>query len=107
METVRRVVLQAVAGIPHRDPTREAQVFFEGFGDSSIDFQVRVWLTQSNQQAFLEARSEAMIAIKRAFDAEGITIPFPIRTLDFGAKVVGGSSLDQLELSTVRLAQPR
>jgi small conductance mechanosensitive channel len=107
METVRRVVLQAMAGIPHRDATREAQVFFEGFGDSSIDFQVRVWLTQSNQQAFLKARSEAMIAIKRAFDAEGITIPFPIRTLDFGAKVVGGSSLDQLELSAVRVAQPR
>jgi small conductance mechanosensitive channel len=39
-----------------------------------------------------------MIAIKRAFDENGITIPFPIRTLDFGAGVVGGERLDAMKL---------
>lgn len=98
MQTVRRVIVEAVQGVPHRDPEREVEVFFESFGDSSINCQLRVWLLESTQIAFLRARSEAMIAIKRAFDRNGITIPFPIRTLDFGAKVAGGVRLDELGL---------
>jgi small conductance mechanosensitive channel len=35
-------------------------------------------------------------AIKKAFDEQDITIPFPIRTLDFGIK--GGLKLSQMEL---------
>jgi small conductance mechanosensitive channel len=42
----------------------------------------------------MAARSEAIIAIKKAFDAQDITIPFPIRTLDFGE--VGGDRLDEV-----------
>jgi small conductance mechanosensitive channel len=36
--------------------------------------------------------SKAIIAIKQAFDKEGINIPFPIRTIDFS---------NQLEMSKV------
>ncbi len=32
----------------------------------------------------LIAQDRAIIAIKKAFDANDINIPFPIRTLDFG-----------------------
>jgi small conductance mechanosensitive channel len=32
-------------------------------------------------------------SLKKAFDAEGIMIPFPIRTLDFGIK--GGVNLKE------------
>ena len=32
----------------------------------------------------LVAQDRAVIAIKKAFDANDINIPFPIRTLDFG-----------------------
>lgn len=100
LERVRAVVIAAVSGIPNRDPQREIEVLFSGFGDSSINFALRVWLTASDQLAWLEARSEAMIAIKKAFDREGITIPFPIRTLDFGAKAVGGQPLESMILRT-------
>jgi small conductance mechanosensitive channel len=81
MEKVRRTVLAAVGGVPHRDMDREPDLFFTDFGDSSILFTVRVWLVDSTQPAYLAARSEAMIAIKKAFDRERITIPFPVRTL--------------------------
>jgi small conductance mechanosensitive channel len=101
MEKVRRTVLAAVMNIPFRDETREPELFFEEFGDSSINFQLRVWLTDSTQPAFLTARSEAMIAIKKAFDRDGITIPFPIRTLDFGASAVGGQPLDAMKLQVM------
>jgi small conductance mechanosensitive channel len=86
MEKVREVVSQALQDVPNRDPAREIEVFFESFGDSSINFLVRIWLSEADQLSWLRARSEAMIAMKKAFDREGITIPFPIRTLDFGAR---------------------
>ena len=104
MERVRSVVIEAVQGVPRRDPSREVEVFFESFGDSSINFLVRIWLTASDQRSWLEARSEAMIAMKRAFDRERITIPFPIRTLDFGAKVVGGERIDAMNFRGLQSA---
>jgi small conductance mechanosensitive channel len=61
---------------------------------------VLVWLDRSDQMTLRKARSELMIAIKRAFDREKLTIPFPIRTLDFGAGVVGGVRLDAMKLGS-------
>lgn len=102
MEKVRRVILEAIANTPLRDTKREPEVFFTEFGDSSINSTVRIWLTESKELEYLHAQSEAMIAIKKAFDREGITIPFPIRTLDFGAGVVGGERLDSMQLHVAR-----
>ncbi|MEO8183468.1 MAG: mechanosensitive ion channel family protein [Deltaproteobacteria bacterium] len=101
MEKVRQVVSQAVQQVPTRDRERPVEVFFDEFGESSINFSVRIWLSESDEGVYRSARSEAMIAIKKALDAEGITIPFPIRTLDFGAQVVGGTQLDQVRLQMV------
>ena len=69
------------------------QLHFEEFGNSSINFVVRFWVEYPDQPGFLEGRSEIIIAIKEAFDKNDITIPFPIRTLDFGIK--GGEKLAQ------------
>lgn len=49
-----------------------------GFGDSSIDFEIRVWIQRS---ALFTVRSELIKSIKEAFDEAGIEIPFPHRTL--------------------------
>lgn len=100
METVRRVVCDAVKSVPHRDDKRDIELFFEALGDSSINFVVRIWLCKSDEFSYQVARSEAMIAIKKALDAKKLTIPFPIRTLDFGADAVGGKRLDQMRLGS-------
>jgi small conductance mechanosensitive channel len=71
----------------------EPRLFFQEFGDSSIDFVIQFWVPFQKQSDYLEAQSEAIVAIKHAFDACDITIPFPIRTLDFG--IVGGEKLSQ------------
>ncbi len=92
MNDVRKATVGALTGLVHRQPEREIELFFEEFAESSINFEVRIWVQVTTQVEFLQARSEAMIAIKRAFDAHGIPIPFPIRTLDFGASRVGGES---------------
>ncbi|MFW5955204.1 MAG: mechanosensitive ion channel family protein, partial [Rhodothermales bacterium] len=91
---VRSVVLSAVRSLEGIRTDGPIDLFFEEFGDSSINFTVRFWIDFARQPDFLRARSEAVIAIKKAFDQEGITIPFPIRTLDFG--IVGGTRLDEV-----------
>ena len=94
LEMARRVALDAVRGVEGRDTAREPELFYEAFGDSSINFQVRFWIPfHTAQTDFLEARSQAIIRIKKAFDQAGITIPFPIRTLDFDGGAVGGQGL--------------
>lgn len=82
LESARRVATEAVQALEPRDRSRDVEVFYEEFGDSSINFQLRFWIIFTRWPDFLSARSEAIIRIKKAFDANGITIPFPIRTLD-------------------------
>jgi len=91
LEQVRQVALAAVDGIPGRVKDREAELFFEEIGDSSIKFVVRFWIDFHRQADFLQARSEAIERIKRAFDDHGITMPFPTQTLDLA--VTSGESL--------------
>jgi small conductance mechanosensitive channel len=102
MKTVRRVVIDAVQNVPSRDGTRDIEFFFEEFADSSIDFVVRIWLDHADEKTYRNARSEAMIAIKEAFDRAQITIPFPVRTLDFGADAAGGRSIQRMALKLSR-----
>jgi small conductance mechanosensitive channel len=90
----RSLALDAVKALPMVDHERPIELFYSEFGDSSINFTLRFWTDFSKQPDFLNAESEAIIAIKQAFDDGGITIPFPIRTLDFG--IVGGERLDEV-----------
>lgn len=94
LEKAKRVAMEAVAAVPSRLPDREVELFYEELADSSVDFTVRFWIPFETQKDYLAARSDAIIRIKRAFDAEGITIPFPTRTLDFAAK--GGEALPEV-----------
>ncbi|MDW7712015.1 MAG: mechanosensitive ion channel family protein [Deferrisomatales bacterium] len=68
---------------------------FLGFGDSSLDLQFSVWALRQN---FLEIRNTIHAEIKAAFDAAGIEIPFPHRSLyagsvtdPFPVRLVGGA----------------
>lgn len=104
LETVQKVALEAVENIPSRLKSEDNSIFWTGFGDSSINFTLNVWVKFTNNELnFIPARNEAIIALKKAFDKEGITIPFPIRTLDFGIK--GGVTMKEelKELSAMKL----
>jgi small-conductance mechanosensitive channel len=93
---VKKVVTGAVSKVTDLIEEDGIEVFFEEFGDSSINFEVRFWIPFREQTDFLESRSQAVMNIKKYFDNNNITIPFPIRTLDFGIK--GGRMLSE-ELS--------
>lgn len=61
-------------------------VLFLGFGESTLDFELRAW-TPSFELA-LETKSELTLAINDALVAEGITIPFPQRDLNVNVRTV-------------------
>jgi small conductance mechanosensitive channel len=94
LEKVRQVTLDAVSALEDRVQERDVEFFYTGFGGSSIDFVVRVWIPYSRPMDGARIISEMVLAIKQAFDAENITIPFPIRTLDFG--IEGGERLSAM-----------
>lgn len=51
-------------------------------GDSAVLLQSRFWIADPERSDFVRIRGEYGTNVKRRFDAEGIDIPFPIRTLD-------------------------
>jgi len=94
LRKVKKVATEAIENYDGYDSDRPIDFFYTGFGNSSIDFKLRFWMNTTRQPDFLLSRSEAIIALKEAFDENDITIPFPIRTLDFGAK--GGEKLNEM-----------
>ena len=62
----------------------EPDAFVVDFGDSSIDIQMFWWVNSPYQKDVIFSRGEVLRKARRALDDAGITIPFPIRTLDFG-----------------------
>jgi small-conductance mechanosensitive channel len=56
------------------------QALFQGFGESSLDFLLRVWI-DSDYDRTLAFRSELTLATHRALREARIEIPFPQRTL--------------------------
>lgn len=97
LQKVKEVAMKAVADIPGLSPNDPTTIFYEAFDDSSINFSIRIWAATPEQPDFLRVRSEAVMRIKRAFDENNITIPFPIRTLDFGIK--GGQTISEMPLT--------
>jgi small-conductance mechanosensitive channel len=55
---------------------------FLGYGDSSLDIQFSVWAKREN---FIALRNGIYEEIKQAFDAAGIEIPFPHRSIYTGS----------------------
>ena len=98
---VKELTIQAIKDSVPYDKNKEVQLFFNEFGNSSINYTLRFWIEEgkSSQLDYLSAQSEAIMAIKRVYDANDIMIPFPIRTLDFGIK--GGEKLNEM-LTAVR-----
>ncbi len=97
LQKVKDVTLNAVKDIEGLSKDDETTLFYQEFGDSSINFFIRLWICSPEQPAYLNVGSEAIMRIKKAYDENDIMIPFPIRTLDFGIK--GGVPLNEIPLN--------
>ena len=78
------VLEEVMRGAPSVLDTPEPDAFVVDFNASSIDIQMFWWISSPYQKDVIFSRGEVLRNAKRALDEAGITIPFPIRTLDFG-----------------------
>jgi small-conductance mechanosensitive channel len=80
IERFRRLMLQVAADYSKalKDPPPE--VFFTGFGDSALNFELAVW-TKDMVHAPTKFRSELLYAMEKKLRENNVEIPFPQRDL--------------------------
>tara|TARA_R110002012_G_scaffold4074_10_gene18957 strand:+ start:5619 stop:6509 length:891 start_codon:yes stop_codon:yes gene_type:complete len=84
LQKVEDLVTKIISENFEQKENEGVEFFFTEFGDSSINFVTRFWISSTKPKPKLEAKHKAIKLIKKNFDEAGINIPFPIRTLDFG-----------------------
>jgi small-conductance mechanosensitive channel len=78
-EQVLALLLEVAAADDRILEQPEPDALFMGFGDSSLDFQMRCWTGHYAQ--WMQIRSDLNVAVNRALAEAGIEIPFPQRDL--------------------------
>lgn len=95
LEFVQKIALQAIDTLDDILKDEKVQFFYTKFDESSVNFTIMYWTDYSvDNLEFMEAQHRGIIAIRKAFRENDISIPFPIRTLDFGIK--GGEKLSAM-----------
>lgn len=78
VEKVRDLLLAVAREHPQALAEPAPSVFFTGFGESSLDFELAVWSDEMSYRP-RRFRSDLNFAIERKFRDAGIEIPFPQR----------------------------
>ena len=78
-ERVLQILTDVARNHPDVASSPEPNALFRGFGDSSLDFELRAWTPDFDNG--LRVLSDLAVATTRAFAEAGITIPFPQRDL--------------------------
>ncbi|RYH04282.1 mechanosensitive ion channel [Salipiger sp. IMCC34102] len=85
---VRRIAIEAAQGVDRVLSSRPAVCHIVGFGDSSIDYILRFWISDPTG-GLTNIRGNVYLALWDAFAENDISIPFPQREV----KVLSGSHL--------------
>lgn len=98
LRKVREVAEEALRKVPNVI-AEDTTFFFEGLGESAINFRIRIWVNSNKYGDYLQFINDVIIIVKEAFDAHDISLPYPIRTLDFNMK--GGEKLSDIDLHII------
>ena len=102
IEVATEVLREVEGGVPDFEPF----IRYHTFNDSSIDFSVILRAQEATGQYLL--KHEFVKRLKKRYDAEGITIPFPMRTIDWPEAIregFGARSPDGRDARAPRSAQ--
>ena len=86
---VRKLAVEAAMKVPRVLSFRPAVCHITGFGDSSVDYILRFWISDPTE-GLTNIRGNVFLALWDVFKQNGISIPFPQREV----KVLGGSVLE-------------
>jgi small-conductance mechanosensitive channel len=75
---VRRIAIAAAASVDRVLPQRPSVCHIVGFGDSSVDYILRFWISDPTA-GLTNIRGNVYLALWDAFAESGISIPFPQR----------------------------
>lgn len=78
-QVVLDLLYEVAAAHPEVLDTPRPVALFRGFGDSSLDFQLRVWVAAFEH--WFQVHSDLNVAVNAALARAGIEIPFPQRDL--------------------------
>ncbi len=83
-EQVKEITLEVANKVKHtiNRESQKSAVLFTGFGDSSLDFVLRVWVFIYDRYRPYAIRSDYYFKLFKAFKEAGIEIPFPQRDLN-------------------------
>lgn len=77
---VEEIALKAVKDLEGTKEDPAPFFMVDSFGDSAINTTVYYWI-DTKKESYPGMTNSGAVAIKKAFDAAGIDIPFPIRTV--------------------------
>ncbi|MEL6585197.1 MAG: mechanosensitive ion channel domain-containing protein [Pseudomonadota bacterium] len=75
---VRRVAIDAAKSTPRVLDAKQPVCHIVGFGDSSVDYILRFWISDPTQ-GLTNIRGNVYLALWDAFQEHGVSIPFPQR----------------------------
>lgn len=80
VELARRLCLEAAREVPRVLDFPAANCLMRGFGDSSIDLELRFWIDDP-ENGVANVASEVLLKIWHAFQEHGIEVPYPQQDL--------------------------
>ncbi|MCW9697923.1 mechanosensitive ion channel family protein [Avibacterium sp. 20-129] len=91
LDKVRQVTLALIQEWDFVIDKNDINFYFTDIGSSTFDFVIRFWVNFVTYEDYLESKSQAIMALKKRFEQENISIAYNVTTLDFGVK--GGVNL--------------
>lgn len=103
MSTVRSALIEAVKDHPDvlNEPT--PKVWFKGFGDDSLDFQLLIWISEPRKQ--FQIKSDLYFRIEAILRHRNVQIPLPQRSLHVQSGSLPLELSPKLEDSLSQLSQ--
>ncbi|MDX1513333.1 MAG: mechanosensitive ion channel [Gammaproteobacteria bacterium] len=77
---VTKLAIEAAATVDRVVPSKKPVCWMTGFGDSSLDFLLRFWISDP-QNGITNIRGQVLLAVWDAFKENDVGIPFPHREI--------------------------
>ena len=98
---VRRVLLEAVTGVPGALDKPTPEVYLLSFGESAVTYELRVWIDDMAQAPRIA--SDLRMRVWEELHKEGIAIPYPVRRIELSPRQSRAERTSEIALRRARL----